>query len=863
MNSSNVQAPCRSLLAAVGTLVCLEGGWAFAAGTLALDPTRPLKQHSLDIWTSADGLPQNSVHAISQTRDGYLWLGTQEGLVRFDGLHFSVYDSANTPALANPNVGVLLRGWDDELWIGTESGRLVRLADGAFEAFAPPAGQPSPSITALVQVSPGRLWVGTAEGLSELKDGKLTAVDNPQLPKGAVRAVYADHRGVLWIGTDAGLTQGSRTYTARDGLAGDRITAITEDAQGDLWIGTTVGLSRRTPEGFVNYSTRDGLPANWVRSLLVDRQGAVWIATERGLARHWQGRFDPLTDHEGLSRPSITTVFEDRDGSLWAGTNGGGLNRLQTGPILTYSVRHGLSDEVVYALAGDGADGLWVGTIRGGVSHFRNGVFEPFPVANPLAAGSTRSLHFDPEQGLWIGSDHGLFRYSGGRLVACPPQQGFPDRPVRTILRDAEGTTWFGTDGGGLTGWKDGRFVHYTTAEGLPSDRVRTLSRARAGGLWVGTSGGVARMRDGRFETYSDREGLSSNLVRALHEDEAGVLWIGTFGGGLSRLEQGRITSYRQRDGLFSDVVYHIAEDGRGHLWMSCNKGIFRVAKRQLEEFRAGRTKVLRSVGYDESAGMLSRECNSGSAAGWTTADGHLWFPTLKGLVRVSPQALAEAAVQPAAVIESVVVDDAEVDHHRENSFPPGRQRLELAYTAPAFLHARGLRFRFRLEGFDREWREAGTRRVAFYTNLPPGDYTFRVATISPDGTQTGREASYRFQLRPFFHQTGAFFGLCSLLAILVVGGAYAWRVRHLKTRQKVLAVRVEEALASLKMLRGLLPICAWCRKVRDDHGYWNQLEQYIRDHSEADFSHGICPDCYTKHFPGRAMSLEPEPEAK
>jgi ligand-binding sensor domain-containing protein len=851
----------RRLLAAVVPLAGAGGASVWAPGAQALDPARPLKQLSLDHWSHADGLPQSSVYTISQTRDGFLWLGTQEGLVRFDGVRFSVYDAANTPALSGgPNVAVLLRGAGDVLWVGTEDGRVVRYADGAFQAFGPPEGRTGPGITALAEAPPGRLWVGTAEGLAELKDGRLVASDQGAPPAGPVRALYTDHHGVLWVGSDAGLArQGSRALAAGDGLPPGTITAIVEDRQGDLWVGTTRGLTRRGPHGVTTYTTREGLPGEWVRALLVDRHGAVWVATERGVARFWDGRVESLAREDGLSRSSVAALFEGRDGSLWLGSNGGGLNRLQAGPILTYSTRHGLADEVVYALYGDGADGLWVGTIGGGVNHFRAGAFSPFPVANPFAGASTRALYHDPEQGLWIGTDRGLHRFSGGRLQACPPAQGFPESTVRAILRDAEGTTWLGTDGEGLVGWKDGRFVRYRAADGLPSDRVRTLARARRGGLWIGTYGGVARLQDGRLQGYSVRDGLSSDLVRALYEDEAGALWIGTAGGGLNRLQDGRFAAFRQRDGLPSDVVYQIFEDGRGQLWMSCNKGIFRVAKQQLLDLAAGRAASVRAVAYDESAGMLSRECNSGSAAGWQTADGHLWFPTLKGLVRVDPAALTQPVAPPAAIIDEVLVDDLRADHRRDFWLPPGRHRLQLAYTAPAFLHARGLRFRFRLDGFDTQWREAGARRDAFYTNIPPGSYTFRVAAVGPGG-DSGPEAALAFGVRPHFHQTVAFYLLCAAAVLAVLGGAYALRVQALKGRERRLARRVEDALASLKMLRGLLPICAWCRKVRDDHGYWNQLEEYIREHSEADFSHGICPDCYTRHFPGRVPPLaEPE----
>ena len=373
--------------------------------------------------------------------------------------------------------------------------------------------------------------------------------------------------------------------------------------------------------------------------------------------------------------------------------------------------------------------------------------------------------------------------------------------------------------------------------------------------MWVGTyGGGLARLQDGRFTTYTAKEGLGANFVLALYEDADGTLWIGTFGGGLSRLKDGRFASFTTREGLPDDVVFQILEDNEGRLWMSCDRGVFRVDKAELEAVAAGKATSVRSVLYDKADGMKSSQCNSGSQpAGCRSRDGTLWFPTTKGVVRIDPRKLIMNPRVPPVVVEEVFVDKKRVVPGTEARLPPGRGELELHYAALNFLIPERMRFRYRLEGFDHAWVEAGNRRTAYYTNIPPGPYRFRVIASNDEGVWNEEGAALNLRLAPHFHQTRWFYALCALGAVLAGAALYHLRVRGLKAREKELASRVDAALAKIQVLDGLLPICAWCKKIRDDKGYWNQLEAYIGDRSRAEFTHGICPECTAQMSPGKA----------
>jgi hypothetical protein len=354
------------------------------------------------------------------------------------------------------------------------------------------------------------------------------------------------------------------------------------------------------------------------------------------------------------------------------------------------------------------------------------------------------------------------------------------------------------------------------------------------------------------------RDGLSSNMVRSLHEDTDATLWVGTYGGGLNRLRNGRLTSYTTREGLFNDVVYQILEDSVGYLWMTCNLGVYRVFKRELEDFAEGRIKSIRSESFGKTDGMADAECNGGSPAGAVLADGTLWFPTSAGLAMVNPARLRRNDVPPPVFLEKVVSDDRQWTPKSALRLPSGTRRVEFHYTALSFSNPAKVRFAYRLEGFDDDWVSAGTERVAHYTHLSPGNYRFRVLASNDSGLWNRAGASVAVKLEPRYYQTPWFMVVCALGAAAGSFGLHRWRVARIRAYEQELERRVAEAVARVKRLHGLLPICSSCKKVRDDKGYWSALDQYVRERSEAEFSHGICPECLARLYPD--FTDQPQP---
>jgi hypothetical protein len=342
-------------------------------------------------------------------------------------------------------------------------------------------------------------------------------------------------------------------------------------------------------------------------------------------------------------------------------------------------------------------------------------------------------------------------------------------------------------------------------------------------------------------------DGLPSNLVRALFEDFEGALWIGTYGGGMARLEDGRLTAWSTSDGLFNDIAYDILDDGLGNLWMSCNRGVYRVSRRDFADFSAGRLGRLRSVNYRESDGLASQECNGGNPSGWRTADGRLWFVTVRGVVVVDPARLRSARRPPPVLLEQVLVDGRAADLGAPIEIAPGSRSLEFQYTALDLADAARLRFRHRLVGYDQDWSDVGTRRTVYLKGLPQGRYRFEAAATLDGETWSETVSSQPFRVLPRFYETPLFFFFGAAIAVSIGLALQQLRVRRMRSRARELKAEVDAALANVHVLSGLLPICAWCKQVRDDQGYWNQIEAYISSHSHAAFTHGICPDCADK----------------
>ncbi|MFI5197368.1 MAG: two-component regulator propeller domain-containing protein [Thermoanaerobaculia bacterium] len=817
----------------------------------ALDPSKSISQYGLDAWGTRDGLPQNSVSALLQTRNGYLWMGTEEGLVRFDGVRFSVYSTRNTTAFRQNRIEALAEGPDDSLWIGTVDGLLRKRGD-EFTAYGVAEGLPNETIMTLLAEPDGSLWIGTLRGglacwRNERFVSRLTGAEG--LPSDMVIALARSRDGSLWVGTDGGLAcvRGGRVVSqmrTSDGLPANRVNDILEGRDGELWVATSGGLARLS-DGRATAVT-NGKEFSGINVLLQDRGGTLWTGTSRGLSRARGGAIEPFDAADGPPHGVVVgCLLEDHEGNLWIGTDGDGVLRLRDAPIATYGKRDGLTNEFVYTVLEDSHGTVWLGTRGGGLNRLRDGRISALTTHDGLPHDAVSALTQARDGALWIGTaGGGVARLKDGRIRVWGKEDGLSSNLIRVLLEDRRGALWVGTSGGGLDRLDQGRVTAFTVSDGLAGDTIMDLCEDRDGVLWIGTTTGVSRLQDGSFKTFRASEGLSY-AVRVLKADPDGTLWIGTSGGGLFRMRDGRLSAVTARQGLYDDVVFAILDDGAGNLWMSCNRGLFRVARHELVEFFAGTRASVTCAAYGEADGMKSAECNGGfQPSAWRGRDGRLWFATIRGVAVVDPQAIRVNREPPPVVLERIVVDGRDLGAVARQAFSPGSRSIELDYAGLSFVSSERMRFKYRLEGVDSDWLDVGPRRAAYYTNLSPGRYVFRVIASNSDGVWNQTGAMLPFSIRPFFWQTIWFYALCAGLVLFAAAAAIQVRVRSLRLREDELKRRVAEGIARVRVLSGLLPICSWCKKVRDDAGYWKQIESYIRDHSEAEFTHGICPDC-------------------
>ena len=771
----------------------------------ALDPARPLHHFHRDHWQTEDGLPQSTVTAIRQTPDGYLWIGTFEGVARFDGVRFVVFDASNTPAIANNSVSALAVDSAGSLWVGMHGGGLARLEAGRFTALdAGRHGLVDDRVTSLEAGSQGDLWIGTTAGLSHWRDGGLVNYTyRDGLPHDHVSALYEDHEGDLWIGTaEGGLAQWRdggvvATYGLEEGLTDTAVTTLGGDHLGRPWIGLHGGGLARFEDGELRlYASASAFAGHDPQSIASGADGDLWIGTYGG------GLFRGDRDANGFSvvqaqvSDTVWSLYEDREGSLWIGTEDAGLSRLMETRFDAYDRRDGLPHDRATTVLEDRQGRLWVGTDGGGLAQFA-GLAETsvWSTAQGLASDFVTALAERRDGSLWIGTYEGLSVWREGRIVPTPGEVE-ADWLVTAMHEDRQGSMWIGTRGHGLVRLDQSGARVFGESDGVPAGTLRVLGEDRQGDLWIGGDGGLARLRRDVIEPLPE----APDLIRAMHEDQDGDLWFGTRGHGLVLYRNGELSIFSTEAGLFSNTIYQVLEDDRQNLWMSSNRGIFRLDKTQL----AGPAEALalQTVSYNTADGMYTSDCNGGSQpAGWRSHDGKLWFPTLQGVVAIDPENLERSGPTTPVLVEELRHDGQRLELPLAAELEAGKGDVEIRYTGLSLRQAKRLRFRYRLDGYDESWVDAGQRRTAYYTNLDPGFYVFRVVTVDEDGSSEGDAATVMFTLRPRFYQTWQFSALCAAGIFLLFRWLNSIRLRRLVHRaerlEEIVAERTRELVAS------------------------------------------------------------------
>ncbi len=751
--------------------------------------------YSVRTWQAEDGLPQDAVSAIVQTRDGYIWVGTYSGLARFDGVRFVVFDSSSTPELHSSRVTSLFEARDGSLWIGHEGGEVACMKAGRFQEVQYHGTWTNRAILTIAEDEHGGIWLVNRDGLLiNVKDGLVLS---PQ--KGTARGIVlaaGTPQGIIWIarnGIVTALRDGKLTAIEFEDQTRERfVQGIATMNDGGLSVahngllrkwsrGTWSEASRQAPWGFsalttlretrnqilvagtqdkgifliypddaaLQFSRTNRLAGDWVRSVCEDREGNLWVGTDGGLSRlrpTGVASFDP-PDHWQY-RP-VLSVCASRDGALWAGTEGAGLYRLKEGTWSHFGQESGLPSLFIWSIAEDAAGRIWAGTWGAGIVVQSGNIFTRAPGLDLSLGVATPGLLSTRQGALWIGTSIGLARYQ------------------------AENTQW------------------PTRADNLASPDVRAVVEDTGGVIWFGMyGGGLGCLQDGVVRQFRRAEGLSSDFVQCLHLDEDRALWIGTFGGGLTRLKAGRFAVIDKSHGLPDNVICSIQEDSQGRFWMSSHAGIICASKAGLNRCADGAIHEVRCQSYGTSDGLPTIECSGGlQPAGCKSADGRVWFSTTKGLVVVDPRDISTNFLAPPVMIEGFLVDDKPVTKHQEAgrplSIPPGRHRFDFQYTGLSYVSPENVRFKYRLDGWEKDWINAGTRRVANYSYIPPGRYAFRVIACNNDGVWNESGAVASFSVLPYFWQT-LWFRIAGGILTLCAGGGIVWLDAHRRMRSKL-----------------------------------------------------------------------------
>jgi signal transduction histidine kinase/CheY-like chemotaxis protein/ligand-binding sensor domain-containing protein len=770
-----------------------------------LNPKVAITQYGHRLWTTNNGLPHNSIRAITQTQEGYLWVATSNGLARFDGVGFTVFNAANTPGLATDRITAMAAAGDGALWIGSGGTGVIRYHDGQFTVVAR-SQLPDRNVRALYADSAGVVWIGTELGLSKYAGGKISIVFKGGRESG-VHCFLEYPAGVLWIGTNSSLKKlehGSITsYTVKDGMPGNPVWALADGSNGELWVGTRPGgLSVLRNGHFRNYTERDGLTHNAIIALKRDRDGNLWIGTDGGgLNRFSDGRFASYTTREGLSNQVVRCIYEGQEGSLWLGTAGGGLNQFKDFRVVVRSMREDLPSDMVRSIYQDAGGDIWLGTGNGVARILAGGKLVHYTTENGFSSDLIWPVLRDRNGDLWAGSEDGVLHWFRGADLTHPAARRTwqLSSAVQTIFQQRDGTIWVGTLDA-LRRFSHGKMSVVGKEEGLAPGWVAAITERADGSLWVGTGSGLQEFRGGRFlPPITKAQGLAATHVVDLYEDGERNLWVVT-SGGMNRISGGRITAYTKASGLPESDVYQILEDNFHNLWVTSRTGLFRVTRAELDAVVEGRKKTLNADVFGAADGIQgSSDFNFGyHPSACKLHDGTLWFPTDGGVVTVDPSRMRTNPHPPPVLVERVAADKRPTVEN--GSRIPTGGHFEFHYTALSFLIPERVRFRYILDGFDREWVDAGARRVAYYTNLPPGSYRFRVMASNEDGIWNEPGASFAFELSPRFYQTIWFFLLCAAAVALAGAGVYHWRVRGLCRRERQLAERVEERTAALRM---------------------------------------------------------------
>ncbi|HEY1789052.1 MAG TPA: two-component regulator propeller domain-containing protein [Verrucomicrobiae bacterium] len=756
------------------------------------------------LWQAEDGLPNNIVQAIAQTTNDYLWAGTREGLAQFDGDQFNLVNL--TPESTQPSIICLCGSRDGRLWVGTERYGIFYLNKGSVTHCNFSNDDSDFDIYQILEDGNGFIWFATSRGILRGSQDKIAPVkgcENPQL------RICADNTGQIWVLND-GLRKIVSGKSPGDVLGAGILPATARtlycDVNGVFWIGPEHGTDNeltKVENGVVTNFRRNAGPAGFVSAILRDSEGDMWVGSYAGLTRFSDGKF---VSFYGPDEPSyrIYAIFEDKEHNLWIASEEG-LTRINRKRFRTITQSKGLSMNKVVSVCPARDGGVWIGTWGGGLNHFLNGNISLFNHSNGLTSDYIMGITETRDGSLWVGTDYDgpLYCIKNGSVAIYGPKQGFLTGLATVTFYEApNGLLWIGTRNG-LQTWDGSKFTRFTNKDGLCNDYINAICGGTGNDVWIGTGAGLSLWHDGKFVDMVDKDPGFREVILSLYRDPQNTLWIGTKWHGLLRLRDGNVQRITRSSGLFSDAIYAIVEDDHTNLWLNSSRGIFYVNKREIEDFLTGKLSSITSVNFGKADGILAsgQYTYVSQPAACKDDEGRMWFRTTQGIVYVDPNVIAINHQPPPVMIQELLVDNNLVVSNKFGGglphrivIPPSPGNLEIRYAALSYSAPEKNLYRYRIEGLDNNWINAGNNRAATYNHLRPGNYRFQVTACNNDGIWNDQGQSIDIFLKPHFWQTWWFFVFCGITTAGILGGS----VRHwtrLRMQRKLMQLEQRHAV--------------------------------------------------------------------
>ncbi|HWB00292.1 MAG TPA: two-component regulator propeller domain-containing protein [Pirellulales bacterium] len=782
-------SPLRSLLIAV----VVSG--ALAPAARALNPDRTLTQCFHRIWQVEQGLPQGSIYALRQSSTGYIYVGTQAGLVRFDGARFVAVRDRDA-ILADDHLWVrdLVEDANERFWIATDSDGLIALDGNVARRFTLRDGLPSDEIRCLLLDRQGTLWVGTTAGLARRDGSRFVPVEpKPGFPH-AVLALCQSNDGRIWAAGDNRLMVYAQQWSAQPLKsigAEASIEALLGAADGSVWIGGSHGLVRWADGVERIFTKSDGLAGNSIYCLGQGADGSIWAGSQEGFSRLNRGMIDNFRKRDGLSQSSVYALIEDREGSLWVGTKHG-LNEFSDRRTVPYTVNEGLPSNDAGPVLQDSSGDVWIGTLNAGLARRSSRGFASLTTEDGLPSNTILALASSAQGDLWVGTDRGVCQMRKRKIVAhYTTDDGLPSEQILCLACDASGDVWAGTAAGLVR--LQGRQWTRSLDEPALRDPVQALDVDARGWLTIATDrGGLLRQTEGKLTVLIPAASGARN-ISSFFDDPDGTLWVGTRGDGLKAFHDDKTFTYTVSDGLYDDDIFGLVGDDHDRLWMACSKGLFYVTRSDLRRYADRELERVTSTPFSPLDAQRTVECQEGvQPAVCKSNDGKVWFSTIRGVLVVDPQQLKRELPPTPVVVEEVIVNGTSRAPDQVRSIAPGQANLEFRYTALSYVALPRIAFRYKLEGFDEDWIEAGQRREAFYTNLPPGDYRFRVGATNIDQIFHEAKAPLAFSIEPRLYQRPWF--LPAVATVIALAGWVGYRLRMQQIHSHLQLVVTERA---------------------------------------------------------------------